>query len=137
MTFTWKFKAKFADEFERLPEDQQDKVLDFVDLYEAHGLADFTKYPGKVTPSWRGLDRSDPVYAFTYDNCLWHYHVGYPQFKTAFHGKYKTSDWVLHFQWLRWPAIAPHISLVDLYQHVDRDGKFWIPKPEYLADPET
>jgi hypothetical protein len=134
MTFSWGFKAKFADEFARLRSDQQDKVLDFTDIYEAHGFLDFTKYPGKVTQSWKGLDQSDPDYTYTYDNCLWHYHVGLPTYTPAFHGKYMTSDWVLHFQWKNWQTKGSHISLVDLYQHLTYDGKFWLPKPEYLED---
>ena len=134
MTFTWNYKAKFADEFARLLPEQQNKVFDFTDIYEAHGLSDFSRYPGKVTPSWKGLDSSDPAYSFTYTNCLWHYHVGLPSYKTAFHGKYLTSDWVLHFQWKDWQVQASHISLVDLYQHLTWNGKFWLPKPEYVAD---
>jgi hypothetical protein len=136
MTFNWEFKAIFAEEFERLPQDQQDKVFDFTDIYEAHGLADFKKYPGKITQSWKGLDQTDPAFAYAYDNSLWHYHVGLPTFKQAFHGKYLTSDWVLHFQWKNWHLNAPEIALVDLYQHVDYKGKFWLPKPEYLGDQE-
>jgi hypothetical protein len=134
MTFSWDFKARFADEFERLREDQQDRVLDFTDLYEAHGLGDFSRYPGKITPSWKGLAQTDPDYQYTFDNCLWHYHVGLPTYKQSVSGRYMTSDWVLHFQWNAWQTQGTHISLVDLYQHLTYDGKFWLPKPEYLQD---
>ena len=134
MSFTWGFKAKFADEFARLDDVQQDKVLDFTDLYEAHGLADFSRYPGKVTPSWKGLATNHPDYAFTYTNCLWHYHVGLPNYTPTIHGKYQTSDWVLHFQWKDWWMQGTHIDLVHLYQHLTWDGKFWLPKPDYLED---
>jgi len=132
MTFTWNFKAKFADEFKRLPAAEQDKVIEFTDLYEAHGLADFSKYPGKITQSWKGLDPAGDDYKFTYNNCLWHYHIGLPKYNQSVSGKYLTSDWVLHFQWM---YKGSHIALVDLYQHVGYNGKFWLPKPEYLEEP--
>lgn len=131
MSFSWNLKPKFAAEFSRLQPDQQDKIFDFTVIYEAHGLTDFSRFPGKITPSWNNLDKSDPAFQYTYSNCLWHYHVGLPEYKPSISGQYLTSDWVLHFQWLNKGA---HISLVDLYAHLNSDGKFWLPKPDYLLD---
>lgn len=134
MTFTVAYKAKFAGEFANLKQDQQDKVLDFTDCVEKHGLSDFSKFPGKITPSWKGVHESSPEYAYAYDNSLWHYHVGLPNYKQSISGKYLTSDWVLHFQWIDKDRGGTHITLVDLYSHWTHDGKFWLPQPDYLED---
>ncbi|EOY8740760.1 hypothetical protein ACQFG6_006467, partial [Klebsiella michiganensis] len=46
-------------------------------------------------------------------NKLWHAHLGDPVFKDTFHGKYKVSDWVIHFQ-----RLTPnHIKLLELGYH--------------------
>ena len=46
-------------------------------------------------------------------NKLWHAHIGDPVFIDTFHGKYKVSDWVIHFQ-----RLAPnHIKLLELGYH--------------------
>lgn len=127
-------RKKFSEEFTRLKQDQQDKVMDFVFVAQTHGMSDFSKFPGKVTPSWKNLSESSQEYAYTYENCLWHYHVGLPTYRPSVSGNYQTSDWVLHFQWLNRGGSDEVISLVDLYQHLTCDGKFWLPKPEYLEE---
>ena len=45
------------------------------------------------------------------------------------HGKYKTSDWVLHFQW---PGQGDAINLVDVYAHYTSTGAFYLPDAKYL-----
>ncbi len=127
--FTWSFKTKLQLEFENFPADQQDKILLFASTYEEHGLADFTRYEGKLSPSWATLPDTDPNHAYAQLNALWHYHVGIPEYKVV-HGKYKTSDMVLHFQW---PDKGTHISLVDVYYHHKSDGTFYIPPLAYLT----
>lgn len=130
MPFTSSFKAQFAIEFARYPTDQQDKILEFIEMYEANGLSDFTIYPGKISPSWSGIDPSHPNYNYARYNNLWHYHIGIPQYILT-HGKYLTSDWVLHFQWVNG---SDHISLVDLYSHHTSTGIFYMPPQQYLED---
>ncbi|EMQ4855843.1 hypothetical protein AAIB78_000677 [Morganella morganii] len=125
----WEFSGLFAREFKNFPLDQQDKILDFVDVYENNGLSDFSCYEGKIACSWRGLDTTDAKYTYARQNELWHYHIGIPEFRSQ-NGKYKTSDWVLHFQWDRKNNT---ISLVDMYKHYTRDGIFYLPDPAYLA----
>lgn len=45
------------------------------------------------------------------------------------HGRYKTSDMVLHFQWKN---KGNHISLVDMYDHYTSEGRFYLPSGHYL-----
>lgn len=132
-TYTWSFSNLFAKQFKNLNKDDQDCILNFIELFETSGLSDFTKYVGKISPSWRGLDEQDAEQKLTFDyaqkNSLWHYHIGLPIYVKK-HNKYQTSDWVLHFQW---PERGNHINIVDMCYHYTADGKFYVPKPEYLA----
>jgi hypothetical protein len=122
------YLPQFKKEFENFPTYQQDKILDFTDIYEIKGLSDFKEYEGKITPSWKNLEQSDPNYSYTFNNELWHYHVGVPDYIQK-HGKFKTSSVVLHFQW---PSRSNTINLVDLYDHYLRDGSFYLPPSKYL-----
>lgn len=129
MAYQWGLSIKFAIELPRFPQDLRDKIFDFTDIFEQHGLGDPTKYPGKIAESWKGLSPSDPVYQYTYSNDLWHYHIGYPVYQPSITGKYFTSDWLLHFQWKNW---GNEITLVDAYQHYRFDGSFHLPPEENL-----
>ncbi|MFM0162908.1 hypothetical protein PQR39_21150 [Paraburkholderia sediminicola] len=129
MAFTWEFSALFAKEFANFPTDQQDAVLDFTATFAAHGLADFTKYTGKITPTWNGATVGSAQHAYAKANDLWHYHLGLPHYNYV-HGKYATSDWVLHFQW---PSKGSHIRLVDVCYHKMATGAFYVPGRKYLA----
>ena len=75
MSYTFSYSVTFAEEMTRFPPAQQDKVDDFLDIYEEVGLVDFNAYPGKITPSWKGLTQADPRYTYAFNNELWHYHV--------------------------------------------------------------
>jgi hypothetical protein len=129
MTYTVSIQTQFAAELARTPSDLQSKVLDFTMLYQVVGLGDFSKFPGKIAPSWSGLSASDPVFSYATTNDLWHYHVGYPHYNQR-HPQYQTSDWLLHFQW---PGRGSHITLVDLYQHYTSAGAFYMPPPGALV----
>lgn len=129
MTFSWSFSGQFATEFSRFPSDQQQKVIDFTTIYQSAGLSDFTKYPGKIAPSWSSLAPTDPVYVYAQSNHLWHYHVGIPHYNQV-HPKYQTSDWLLHFQW---PGQGTHINVVDVYAHYTAKGAFYVPPPGSLT----
>lgn len=124
---------KFTIEFQHFPKNLQDAVLDFTDLVEEHGLGSHNKnkgiYKGKISHSWRNLDPSDPDYAYTYSNSLWHYHVGIPAYIPSRHGNYYTSDMVLHFVWKK---DETKILIVDCTEHYNAYGKFWLPRPAYL-----
>ena len=126
--FTVKFKEKFAQEFKNFPTDQQDKILDFIEIFQKFGLSDFTKYEGKISPSWAGLKITDTNYHYAKQNHLWHYHIGIPIYEQR-HSKYKTSDVVLHFQWHK---NSTEIHLVDIYQHYTKAGNFYLPPKDYL-----
>lgn len=58
MLYNWSFHDQFAKEFKNFPEDQQNKIIEFTDVYEVHGLVDFTAHEGKIGPSWK---TDDPV----------------------------------------------------------------------------
>ena len=120
---------QFSIEFENYPEYQQDKILDFVNLFKKFGLSDFSKYDGKIAPSWSSLKSSNPDYIYAKANNLWHYHIGIPIYQQV-HSKYKTSDVVLHFQWRSGENV---IYLVDIYNHYKHDGSFYLPSFNYLA----
>jgi hypothetical protein len=127
MAYSYGFKKQFATEFANFPKPQQDKILDFADAFLLHGLGDFTKYVGKITPSWAG-NANSADYNFALSNELWHYHIGIPTY-IAVHPKYSTSDWVLHFQW---KGKGDHIDLLDVYSHYRKDGSFYLPSIDYL-----
>lgn len=122
------FYKQFSIEFPNFPVDQQNKVLDFIDIFEQHGLTDFSRYEGKITPSWKGMNVSESNYRYARDNSLWHYHVGIPEYRQV-HSTYKTSDMVLHFQW---PGKGSHVNLLDMYYHYDSEGLFYLPTSLYL-----
>lgn len=133
MSFEVSFSAQFALEYSRFPKYQQDKVDDFIDIFSIHGLGDFSKYPGKITYSWKGLSPTDPVCIYAKDNELWHYHIGIPTYTARPDIPYQTSDWVLHFQW---PGKGTTIALVDLYSHYTSTGVFYLPPESALANKE-
>ncbi|OXJ01079.1 hypothetical protein CFB48_13545 [Burkholderia sp. AU33647] len=128
MAYIWGFNAQFAIEFARFKQDQQDAVIDFTDTFEKHGLSDFSKYPGKITYSWKGVPPGSSEFIYAKANDLWHYHVGLPTYTQW--AKFATSDWVLHFQW---PGQGDHINLVDLCYHYTSNGQFYMPSAKYLV----
>ncbi|WP_186100524.1 hypothetical protein [Burkholderia gladioli] len=132
MVYSWRFSAQLAIEFKNFPKNQQDAILDFTDIFENFGLSDFSKYPGKISPSWSGAIMGSAEYVFAFSNELWHYHIGIPRYNYV-HSKYATSDWVLHFQW---PGQGSSISLVDVYSHYTSSNKFYLPPSNYLDDEE-
>ncbi|WP_293649596.1 hypothetical protein [uncultured Pantoea sp.] len=128
--FTWSFNPQFAKEFARYPEDQQDKILDFTELVEEHGIipGQYDKFPGKLCVSWRGLQDTDPRYVYATSHHLWHYHIGLPTYEQV-HSGFKTSAWVLHFQYKKG---TNHVHLADVYDHHTNDNKFYLPSLTYL-----
>ena len=128
MTYLWSFSDLFAKEFSGLPQSDQDKILDFTDIYEEYGLEEFSVYEGKIAPSWSGGADAEAL-RYARSNHLWHYHVGVPEYR-QFHTAYKTSDWLLHFTW---PHRGSHILLVDLYSHYTSAGDFYLPPESYLS----
>ncbi|MCV6588307.1 MAG: hypothetical protein OIF57_04645 [Marinobacterium sp.] len=129
MDFTVTYYPQFSKEFANFDTPTQDKILDFTDVFEAYGLSDFSRYEGKITHSWKGLAKNHPdaIRARKYD--LWHYHIGIPEYVKR-HGRYQTSDYLLHF---RWPGRGNVIHLVDMNYHYDSSGKFYLPSDKYLT----
>ena len=113
-----KFSVEFGKTFtlyynERYSQVTLDKIDDFIEHYEKFGLSN---WKGKISPSDRVpntyADRTDRIQkARTHQ--LWHVHIGEPNWKKSFHGKYLVSDWVLHFK-----KINSHsIKLLELSWH--------------------
>lgn len=126
--FTVSFNKLFAKAFAGFDDKAQDCVLDFVEQFERCGLADFSMFEGKISPSWSNLATDDPKFIYAKENDLWHYHVGLPEY-TQRHDKYKTSDWVLHFQW---KVGGKEIHIADMCYHYTREGEFYVPNENYL-----
>lgn len=130
MNFIVKYKLQFAAEFNRFPHDQQSAVVKFLAQYQQHGLADQTKFPGRISPSWQNLPINHPNYIYTKTHDLWHYHLGIPDYDGRQNWG-KTSDWLLHFQW---PDQGNVISLVDVYTHHNYQKQFYLPPLSALED---
>lgn len=128
-SFTFSLGKQFATEFQYYTEEQQNAVLDFLDIYEQHGLSDFSMYQGKISPSWRGKNITADTFNYAYKYQLWHYHIGLPEYLKSRFKDYYTSDWVLHFIWEKQ---GTHIILVDLCYHYKADGSFHLPSEKYL-----
>jgi hypothetical protein len=131
MTYTTSFSLQFAQDFARFPVPDQLKVTTFLTQFESFGLQSFSNYPGKIAPSWSG-PATAANHAFARNNDLWHYHIGIPKLKPTQHGKYFTSDWLLHFQWPNWRTNGTSIHVVDLLPHTSSGGTFNLPKPTQL-----
>jgi hypothetical protein len=129
LAFTVDYGKQFAHEFQRYPTDQQDAIIKFSLNFQEYGLSDFSKYEGKISPSWKGVEESDPRYNYARSNKLWHYHIGIPSYKPSRYGNnYLTSDYVLHFQ----RNSETKITLVDILFHYHADGTFHLPPQDYL-----
>lgn len=133
MLYTVSFNIKFAEEYARIPPREQTAIANFISTFEAYGLGDQTRFPGRLSPSWHGLPPNDLNAMYTQEYCLWHYHIGLPEYSgEAIWGR--TSDWLLHFQWVQ---NSSHVNLVDLYQHHRRDGSFYLPPADRLDPTST
>ncbi|WP_048765532.1 hypothetical protein [Acinetobacter sp. 243_ASPC] len=128
MVFIFEYARQFAKEFVHYPLDQKQAIADFLVLYQQYGLKDFSKYKGKITPSWKGVKVGSDVYEYAHRNKLWHYHIGIPEYLKSLYGEYYTSDWVLHF--IR--VSDTHIVIVDVLFHYKSDGIFHLPTEKYL-----
>jgi hypothetical protein len=128
--FKWELGTLFKEQFSFYPKDQQDAVIKFITTYQNFGLNDFSSYEGKLSPSYKGIDKTDPVYEFTYTNNLWHYHIGLPSYAKSKSAKYLTSDMILHFQC----KDTNYIRLLDITWHYKADGTFWLPSKDYLTE---
>ncbi|MFW2177826.1 MULTISPECIES: hypothetical protein [unclassified Moraxella] len=127
MSFDVSFSVKFLKEYPNFPNEQQQAISNFVDTFLQFGL-DFSKYKGKIAPSYRMQDKLSDNYDFVFKNKLWHYHLGLPRYVASNYGTYHTSDMILHFQNLS----ATTIKIVDVTSHYKVTGEFWLPTDDYL-----
>lgn len=126
------FGDEFTKEYPNFPANLQNAIVDFVTLVGEYGFyrATFHQYKGKISPSWRNLDPTNPNYTYTHTQKLWHYHIGIPVYRLSKTGRYHTSDMVLHFIW---DNNKDKITIVDCTEHYCFDGSFWLPAPQYLT----
>lgn len=123
MIYTFRLRRQLAVELTRMPSDMRDGVDDFLDTYEKFGLADQTRYPGRLSPSWMNLPANHPTHIHAQTYSLWHYHMGVPTYAGS-NTWNKTSDYLIHFRWIN---NGNHIDIVDIYTHHDSTGKFYMP----------
>ncbi len=98
---------------------EQNKILTWLDNVKQYGLFKYPKLaiPGKLVPSWAGLNPTDSNFTYAQQNNLWHYHVGHEAYQQGL-GDYLTSNWVVHFIWdKRNPNSCFKIKLVDYTPH--------------------
>lgn len=102
---------------ERFSANTVDKIDDFIDHFQQNGLWGWV---GKLGPSNKvplNVPDRDEIIAYAEKYSLWHAHIGEPCFEDTIHGRYKTSDWVLHFQRFN----GNHIRLIELGYHRPMD----------------
>lgn len=129
MTYKVSFGKEFAKESVNYPKDQKQAIADFVNTFQNFGLADYSKYQGKISPSWSGINMTQESYDYAYTNHLWHYHLGIPSYKNI--GQpYYTSDYILHFQWKN---RGNEIALLDCSSHYTSTKIFYLPPERYLV----
>jgi len=116
VTFNLYYSSRYSDT-------TVDKIDDFIEHFELYGLfgnpaKGEPAWVGKVSPSWNlpasyvGEDK-EHIISYAKQNKLWHAHIGDPEFTVTHHGKYQTSDWVIHFQKIN----DNHIKLLELGYH--------------------
>ena len=135
MTYTFKSRGYFNNQLAEASQIELKKFGEFLKIYNVYGLSDFSKYPGKISPSWSNLSFVHPDYQYAKDNSLWHYHIGLPSYRRWPNCSYQTSDKILHFQW---PDRGNKIYLVEIAPHSQNSSKilnknqFTLPTPEKL-----
>lgn len=123
-------KVTFGKEIKKhllnFSEQDRQKILDFAIHVMEH---DFELLPGKNKRS-DGFPNDDPFFAskmaLVKKYNLWHYHIGIPSYKDSFCGKYKTSEYILHYK-----KGEDSIEIVSL----DRHPPFSLPPHNCLEPP--
>lgn len=118
VSFSETFNLYYTSRFSRQTVDKIDDFIEHFEKYNLFGdpLKNHPAWIGKVSPSWNVPDKypnRELIEAKARANKLWHAHLGDPVFVDTFHGKYKVSDWVIHFQRLS----DNHIKLLELGYH--------------------
>jgi hypothetical protein len=117
-TFTLYYTSRYSQK-------TVDKIDDFIDHFEKNGLfgnpdKGLPAWQGKVSPSWNVPESYTDrhlIESHARKFKLWHAHIGDPVFIETYHGKYKVSDWVIHFQLISNKKNRQHIKLLDLGFH--------------------
>lgn len=103
---------------ERFSAKTLDRIDDFIDHFQKHGLFGPPAFIGKISPSYKvpeNYPNRDEIIKHARANKLWHVHIGDPCFQHSLERRapYKVSNWVLHFQKLS----DDHIRLLELGYH--------------------
>jgi hypothetical protein len=122
IAFGLTFNKYYAESYS---ENTLDLIDDFIDHYEANGFKDWI---GKVAQSNRvpeNYENRDDLIKKANKYNLWHVHIGDPRWETPAHGKFKTSEWVLHLR-----RVGKKIVLLELGWH----NPMYLPKDKILKE---
>jgi len=86
------------------------KITGFISSVQIYGLQDFKNLEGKIAKTTKSLSENSSEYVFAKTYCLWHYHIGTPDYIQK--DSYKTSEYVVHFMWDK-DKHSKQIKLVD------------------------
>lgn len=118
-----KFGVKFQQHMANFPKADRLKLTRFIVHVETHGFDGLT---GRNKSS-DNVPSDDPNWLtkikYAQTHCLWHYHIGIPQYRLSEHGDF-TSEYVLHYI-----LQDECIVLVDLSPH----PPLALPDPTYLV----
>ena len=109
------FTEHFTDVFEKLSDEEQSLIEEFVFHFEEHGLKTFHGKKGPTDNVPPGdPDRAKKI-AYAKKQRLWHVHIGHPKWNHSRNptAGYKTSNYVVHFQKFN----ETYIALVDYSSH--------------------
>lgn len=116
---------KFREELRHFPTADQEKIADFIEHVQLHGLSQLegrNKNSDNVptdNPNWLTKVK------FAQAHNLWHYHIGIPNYDSGTTFGDKTSAYLLHY--VRYDDM---IKIVDFSDH----PPFKFPTEAYLID---
>lgn len=110
------FTDYFTELYDGLTAQEQDLVDEFVFYFESNGLkpsASTPRFTGKISSTENVphgvVDRGAKI-AYARRHKLWHVHIGWPHWNQSRNhmAAYKTSNYVVHFQWISdtWIALV-------------------------------
>lgn len=115
------FSEHFKQQFEKFDDDWQLAINTFIFHIKKHGLRNLAGRNKSSAIANPHTKRQKAQFAFAQKHCLWHYHIGIPEY-VGEHGD-MTSQMVLHY--IRYDEF---IVLVDIAEH----PPFTLPNTEQL-----
>ncbi|MCL1128077.1 hypothetical protein [Shewanella surugensis] len=123
--YTVDYGRCFLENFKYFPEADKNKITEFIEHYEDHGLVGL---PGRIKNS-DNVDPNDPEFLskvkYAQEHKLWHYHLGIPNYDESNSFGDWTSEYLLHYQ----SVSLYEIKIVDFDYH----PPFSFPESNYLT----